>query len=610
MPFGIVNGPSTFSRAIYLALHKFIGDFVTTYIDDITVYSEDTEAHLVHLRQVFKRLRQVQMKLKTTKCDFAKETVDVLGFTVSANGIATQGRLLKKIQDFPIPRNKTDVRAFINLAGFYRRHIQAFGEIAAPLAGLLRKNEVFNWTTLHEKAFNDLKKMLISPAVLKYPDPRQPYVLYTDASDYRLRAILTQKDEHGDERPVCFLSRKIQGAEINYPTVEKELLAVVYALSKLRKYLYESTFVLCTDNTAVRYLFLKSEVSSRLQRWIMAIQEFQFTVKHIPGKTNVVADVLSRYPVNDCEDGVDDPLQDLYPAYLVSEHGDIYEPYLDDILQYVLKGDQTVAPSIKKKALKLRFENERLFRKVGDRFVKIPFKHERAEILRQTHDGHGHFGRDATWARLYQHYWWPNAYVDMKEYLQSCTACQLFADAPIKDKSIRKFPVSSLFERFALDYVGPLPISIRGNQHILVAVEYFTKWPIVKAVAKADQDTTARFLYEEVYAQFGPPTEFLTDNGSHFDNVTFANFCAMVQIKHKFSSPYHPRTNGLAERFNGTLVRALKKLSMDFPRNWDDHIPAMLSHTGQEIILLSVFLHLNCFTGHLQEPMRRICCCN
>jgi hypothetical protein len=136
--------------------------------------------------------------------------------------------------------------------------------------------------------------------------------------------------------------------------------------------------------------------------------------------------------------------------------------------------------------------------------------------------------------------------------------------------------VTTIFERFALDYVGPLPTSIHGKQHILVAMEYYTKWPIVKAVEKADQESTAKFLYEEIYAQFGPPAEFLTDNGTHFDNITMANFCAMARIKHKFSAPYHPQTNGLVERFNGTLVKALKRLASNFPRNWDDYIPAVL----------------------------------
>lgn len=120
-----------------------------------------------------------------------------------------------------------------------------------------------------------------NPVILQYSDPHEPYILYTDASDIGLGAVLTQNDHAENEPPIWFLSRKLQGAEVNYPAMEKELLAVVSSLSKLRKYLYESEFLLCTDNTDVRYLFLKSEASSRLQRWIMAVQEFKFKVKHL-----------------------------------------------------------------------------------------------------------------------------------------------------------------------------------------------------------------------------------------------------------------------------------------------------------------------------------------
>lgn len=225
---------------------------------------------------------------------------------------------------------------------------------------------------------------------------------------------------------------------------------------------------------------------------------------------------------------------------MITETGTCFEPYLEEIMKYMMIGNQMTSTQIKKRAQRDHFENEHLYRKVGDRFVKIPYIDERGEILRQCHDGHGHFGRDATWARLYQSYWCPQAYDDVKQYLQSCFECRIFDNAPAKDKVLRPFPVATIFERFALDYVGPLPTSICGNEHILVAVEYFTKWPIVKAVAKADQDTTAKFMYEEIYAQFGPPEEFLTDNGTSFDNVTIANFSAIMRIKNKFAAPYHP----------------------------------------------------------------------
>lgn len=184
-----------------------------------------------------------------------------------------------------------------------------------------------------------------------------------------------------------------------------------------------------------------------------------------------------------------------------------------------------------------------------------------------------------TWLNLvmsFPAYWWSHAYEEVKTYIQSRSGCQIFDRVPPKDKSPNKFPVIQLFERFALDYVGPLPVSISGNKHILVAPEYFTKWPIVKALQKADQDTTAKSLYEDLYCQFGPPVEFLTDNGIQFDNQAFTKFCSLVNAHHKFSAPYHPQTNGLVEWFNGTLMTGLKKLSMSFPRRWDDHIPAVL----------------------------------
>jgi ribonuclease HI len=196
--------------------------------------------------------------------------------------------------------------------------MQSFGEIAAPLPSLLRKGQPFLWTDAEQQSFDNLKRMLINPVCLKYPEPGSPYVLYTDASNVGLGTVLTQTEKNsGQERPICFISRKLQGAEVNYATVEKELLAVIYALKKLRKYLLGNDFLLCTDNSAVRYLFMKSEANSRLQRWVMAVQEFRFQVKHVAGKSNVVADVLSRYPLQEeQDDNNDDPLENFYPVWL------------------------------------------------------------------------------------------------------------------------------------------------------------------------------------------------------------------------------------------------------------------------------------------------------
>lgn len=287
MPFGIVNGPATFSRAIYLAMQGYLNQFVTTYIDDITVYSPNLEEHIKHLELVLQRIREVNMVLNPKKCVLAAEEVEVLGFVVSKAGIKPHPNNVAKIVNFPRPKNKTDIRAFVSLAGFYRRHAQNFSELVASLNRLLGKKVDFTWTEIGQNAFECIKRCIVNAAVLQYSDPKKPYKLFTDASDIGIGAVLTQYDEDlGSDRPICFLSRKMIAAEINYPTVEKELLAVIYAMKKLRKYLLDKDFDLYTDNTAVRYLFCKSDPIQRLQRWIMAVQEYSFKVHHLPGKSN------------------------------------------------------------------------------------------------------------------------------------------------------------------------------------------------------------------------------------------------------------------------------------------------------------------------------------
>ena len=580
MPFGITNGPSTFARAIYLAMQEFLSQFVSTYIDDITIYSKSFEKHLEHLEKVLNRLRDVRMKINPKKCSFACGEVEVLGFIVSEQGIRPHPNKICKVQNFPRPKNRTDVRAFINLAGFYRRHIQSFSELVGPINELLSKNVQFTWDERREQSFQWVKEALVDAATLAYPDPSKPYKLFTDASEVGIGAVLTQFDEAADaDRPICFLSRKLQAAETNYPTVEKELLAVVYALKKLRKYLLDKQFVLYTDNSAVRFLFCKTDPSQRLQRWIMAVQEFQFTVKHLPGKENIVADVLSRYPPKVMtHSDEEDVFENLYPGWLIEdiEKDKVYEEWLQEIWEYLSRMDHSVNRRIKERAKNYKLEEGRLYRLIGQRCVRVPYPVERTQILTEVHDGHGHYGQQATWARLYLNYWWPGVYDEVKQYVNSCHQCQIFSSIPRTPPASNQIKVQELFERFALDFVGPLPTSEKGNKYLIVGIEYYTNWPVAKAVPSANAASVVKFLYEDIFCNFGPPKEILTDNGSHFLNSGVKQFVDLVKVRHKFTAPYRPQTNGKVEKFNGTLVKGLRKLVNQERRNWDEFVSTVL----------------------------------
>ncbi|KAG1135494.1 hypothetical protein G6F37_012849 [Rhizopus arrhizus] len=399
-------------------------------------------------------------------------------------------------------------------------------------------------------------------------------------------AVLTQFDKEIQvERPICFLSRKLVPAEVNYPTVEKELLAVVYALKKLRKYLLDKEFDLFTDNKAVRYLFKKNDVSQRLQRWILCVQEFSFKIHHLPGKHNVAADVMSRYPpAQNASSDEEDPFDSMYPALLVEvEDGTAYEPELVDLRNYLLnlqagylKDEDMV--KLRKKSANYRVDDEgklyRLFR--NERMVLIPKMAERNGIIAMVHNGHGHFGQEATWSRLYNQYWWPTAYEEVKEYVKTCHECQIFANIPSKVSLHGKVPVHHLFERFAIDYIGPFPTSNAKNKYIILAVECYSRWPVAKAVKKVDSRTTVDFMYNELFTVFGASKFRLSDNGLHFTGSEVEEFTKHLRTKHQYTTSYHPQTNGMVESINGIIVKSLKKIAYGHKEDWDVLLPSVL----------------------------------
>lgn len=279
-----------------------------------------------------------------------------------------------------------------------------------------------------------------------------------------------------------------------------------------------------------------------MQRWILAVQEFTFTTIHIPGKTNVVAGALSRFPpLSSCieNDGQAD-LEILYEHLLLQDID--YEPWLCEIYGYLNSfqdgslgrnvssfgfEDGSRISKIRTKSLNYKVHNEKLFKRIGQRYVMIPFIDERTSILTMIHDGHGHFRQHASWARLFKDYWWPSSFKDLKEYIATCTECQMCARVS-KFPALENIPVLRLFEQLSIDFVGTFPPSSKGNRYILVAVENFTRWPIAQAVANADADTVADFLYSQVFSVFGPFTFILSDNVSHFSNDIVEKFLALV----------------------------------------------------------------------------------
>ena len=295
MPFGLHGAPATFQRMMDIIL-RGTEEFAAALLDDVIIFSETWEEHIKHLDQIFSILKEAGLTAKPRKCNFGMCEVNYLGHTVGGGVVRPEPEKIKAITTFPRPSNKKEVRGFLGLSGYYRRFIPEYLEIAAPLSDLTKKpapNQV-NWTEACEDAFNLLKHHLVSAPVLASPDFERPFVVQTDASDRGVGAVLSQVGSDGMEHPVMYLSRKLLPREQKYATVEKECLAVIWAIKSLRVYLLGKPFTVETNHRALQWLDKTKETSGRLTRWSLSLQPYSSQIRYRKGQANANADSLSR----------------------------------------------------------------------------------------------------------------------------------------------------------------------------------------------------------------------------------------------------------------------------------------------------------------------------
>ena len=293
MPFGLSGAPATFQRMMDSILRE-TELFTGVYLDDIVVYSEDWESHLMHLEEIFKRLHNANLTIKMKKCVFAAADCVYLGYRIGRGGVQPDQTKIQAVMDMPRPQTKKDVRTFLGMTGYYRRFIQNYATIAAPLSDLTKRNlpENVNWTDVTEHAFQRLKQTLVSAPLMRNPDFTRIFILQTDASGVGVGAVLSQGEE--EDHPIAYFSRKLLPREKAYSTVEKECLAIVLAVRHFQPYLLGKPFMVQTDHRALQWLNTFRESNSRLTRWSLALQPYTFTIQHRKGQSNANADTLSR----------------------------------------------------------------------------------------------------------------------------------------------------------------------------------------------------------------------------------------------------------------------------------------------------------------------------
>lgn len=295
MSFGLKCAPATYQRCIDKVLAG-TEDYCGAYLDDIAIFSDTWEEHLIHLRDVFIRLSKEGMTLRPDKCQWGRGQVEYLGFLVGSGTRQPNASKTAVLLSYPAPKTKKQVRAYLGLTGYYGKHISNYAELAAPLTDLLRKKQPdpVKWNEETEKAFSQLNTALTSNPILTAPDYSKPFSISCDASQRAIGSVLTQVGSDGMDHPIAFSSRKLTPTEQRYSTIEQELLALLHAVNRYHHYIAGSHFTVITDHNPLRYLFKMANQNSRLMRWSIYLSQYSFDIRHQKGKENVVADYLSR----------------------------------------------------------------------------------------------------------------------------------------------------------------------------------------------------------------------------------------------------------------------------------------------------------------------------
>lgn len=323
MPQGVTNAPSTFQRL----MERCMGDLhlkeVLVFLDDLIIFSDTLEEHERRLLSVLHRLRDFGLKLSPEKCKFFQTSVRYLGHVVSEQGVETDPEKISALKSWPVPQTLKELRSFLGFAGYYRRFIQGYAEIAKPLNDLTKgytptrrhnrsessslchdAKQPFNerWTTQCQHAFETLIDRLTTAPVLGFANPKQPYILHTDASTTGLGAALYQQQD-GKLRVVAYASRGLSISESKYPAHKLEFLALKWSVTeKFHDYLYGSSFVVVTDNNPLTYILTSAKLDAASHRWLAALSTYDFKLQYRAGSQNRDADALSRIPHNESSD--------------------------------------------------------------------------------------------------------------------------------------------------------------------------------------------------------------------------------------------------------------------------------------------------------------------
>ena len=560
--FGITSAPAIWQRSMDQVLEGVKG--TSCILDDMIITGKDDDEHFKNLEEVLKRLEQHGLRAKKEKCQFFQEKITYCGHEVDKHGLHKTKEKVNAVVNAPQPTNVQQVRSFLGLINYYHKFLPNLATILHPLNHLLEHGQKWEWSNECNEAFSKVKELITSDLVLTHYNPNLPLKLACDASPVGIGAVLSHIIEDGTERPIAFASRTLNKAERKYSQIDKEALALVWGVKKFHLYLFGRHFTLVTDHEPLTSIFnpkkgIPAMTIARLQRYALFLAGFDYSIEYKSTTQHGNADGLSRLPL-ECGENKEtvDPAEifqvsqmEMLPVSSDMIRREIQkDPTLSLVLEYAKRGWPTdckkeVEPFYRRKE-EITIQDGCLM--WGSRVI-IPSKLQN-QVLDELHEGHLGIVKMKALARSYM--WWPTIDKSIEQLAKRCEGCQRVQNNPkIAPLHPWEWPARP-WQRIHIDFAGPFL-----GRMFLIAIDAYSKWPEVIPMSSTSTDRTIEEL-RTMFSRNGIPEQLVSDNGPQFTAVEFTTFTRINGIKHIKSAPYHPATNGLAERFVQTFKQGMR----------------------------------------------------
>ena len=594
-PFGFKNVPFQFQYGMNVHVWKDLSpNELKAFFDDASTGHNDFSQHISIARKAFTRLREAKIKLRLDKCQFGVPEIQFLGHRVSKEGIFIDKEKIKQAKEFKPPTNRKQVMRFLGFMNYFHQFIQGYADIASPLFELTRKSVSFVWTEVHQSAWSKLLDSLFNEPVLAHVDFSKQFIVQCDASLKSVGAVILQRDQQDNLRPVLYFSKKLEPSQSLWSATDRELYAIYMTLLHNKKWLWGADFVIETDHNPLLGMFQKKiperDVTGKLSRWLTFIQAFTFKLVYRKGRENQLADFMSRDVL--ISDQQEEPTcSSLYLSLEDVKEIQMNNPEISNIRRHLKTEDSMIPlPAMWDRCKdRLTVKDDIVQFMDTSKYLSSPKlkfllpDEETVKVMKLIHTSifANHCSAQNLQALFLDVFYNPFVNKLANQVVDECGICCATRRTADVVPPLKSLEIPEKFKVWSIDFAGPFNTTNNGNKHILVMMEHFTRWIVAVATKDQSSETVCDAIVSEILARTGLPDKIISDNGSGFVSQALKNLYNKLNIRLSNSTAYNPRCNGLAEVSVKGVKDCLRKLVQQNPAEWDTVLPQFMISYNQ-----------------------------